>query len=93
MSDVTLGQIKTAFPNLNLSWVLLGQGEMLLSESNASNDTMRQDPDYKEILQMIERIGDENLAISIQNKLFELYQNNSDLKTELLSAYKMVRNT
>ena len=92
MSDVTLGKIKSAFPNLNMTWVLLGKEEMLLTENSNAKEKMNQDPDYKQILQMLERLDDTTLATSIQDKLFELYQNNSDLKTELLRVYQLVGN-
>ena len=92
MSDVTLGQIKLAFPNLNLNWVLLGKEEMLLTDSSTINNKMGQDPDYKEVVEIIGRIDDDLLARPLRDKLFQLYQNNSDLKSELLRVYQMIGN-
>ena len=92
MSDDTLGKILLTFPDLSLKWVLLGKGEMLLDKNVSANAEMQQEPDYKEFLGLIQRIGDAKLVIPMQNKLFELYQSNSDLKTELINAYKLIRN-
>ena len=90
LSDDTLGKIMLAFPNLNFTWVLLGRGQMLLNESVSSD--LQQEPDYKEFLKMLQQIGNDSLAISMRDKLFELYQNNSHLKTELLNAYRLIGN-
>ena len=92
MHDTMLGPIMQAFPNLSMRWVLLGQGEMLLNANTTTSQEMRQDPDFKEILSMIERIDDQTLSTSIKYKIFELCQNNSTLKSELLKAYKLVGN-
>ena len=92
MSDVTLGQIKVAFPNLNLTWVLLGKEEMLLTDISTINNKMGQDPDYKEVVEIIGRIDDEMVARPLRDRLFQLYQNNSDLKSELLRVYKIIGN-
>lgn len=86
----TLGKIKSAFPDLSLNWVIFGKGEMLLSKSNAINDKINQEPDYAEFLQIIQRIEDNELLMPLKEKLFQLYQSNSALKSELLRVYQLI---
>ena len=90
LSDETLGKIKLAFPNLNLDWVILGHGKMLLNDPQVTHSELQQEPDYKYFLEIIQQIGNQDLAAMMQDKLFALYQTNSSLKTDLLNAYKLI---
>lgn len=91
VSDDTLCKIMDAFPQLNLKWVLKGTGEMLLHGKSATrSNSVQREPDYEEFSHLIEQVNDDMLAIRMKEKLFRLYQSNSDLKTELLRVYKLI---
>jgi hypothetical protein len=69
--DDVLVDIATSVPNLNLDWLLTGEGEMLKSNINNSNDI----PDE------IKRLKDE--LIEIQRKYITLVEENRELKNAL----------
>lgn len=93
MSDDTLRKLLRRFPELNMTWVLLGQGEMLLTTKTVSGQKdIMQEPDFAEVLDIVNSISDEALSPTLRDKIFQLYQANSDLKTKLLQVYQMIGN-
>ena len=44
MSDVTIGKIHAAFPNLSISWLLFGEGSMLTDTLTTEQPTPAQQP-------------------------------------------------
>lgn len=93
MSDETLSKIIVKFPNLNINWVLTGKGKMLLSEEFTQEDRSEiEEPDFEEVLQLIKVIDDKDISILLQEKIFKLYQLNSQLKSDLLRIYRLTDN-
>ena len=91
MSDDTLGKIMTAFPELSMKWVLTGKGEMLLTTKDVlGSSSIQQEPSYAGFIEKLSRIEDSDLAADLKVELFQLYQSNSDLKTDLLRVYKLI---
>ena len=91
MSDDTLGKIMTAFPQLSMKWVLTGKGEMLLTAKNVvANSSIQQEPDYARFMQKLDQIDNDLLTADLKVDLFQLYQANSSLKTDLIRVYKLI---
>ena len=91
MSDDTLARIMEAFPELSIKWVLTGKGEMLLtSRSVVENSSIQQEPNFAKFMQKLETIDDELLIADLKVELFQLYQANSSLKTDLIRVYKLI---
>ena len=91
MSDDTLAKIMTAFPQLSMKWVLVGKGEMLLTPRDVfGNSSIQQEPDYAKFVEKLNAIEDDEMAADLKLELFQLYQANSDLKTDLLRVYKLI---
>ncbi|MGB3465082.1 MAG: hypothetical protein WBA74_07425 [Cyclobacteriaceae bacterium] len=95
MSDETLAKIMKTFPQLNITWVLTGKGEMLHEESTSSDkesEPIENDPDFSEVLQLISLIDNPTIAGPLKDRVYKLYYNNSQLKTDLLKIYRLIGN-
>lgn len=94
MSDDTLRKVLHTYPQLNMNWVLLGQGEMLMTPGMVVGKAckLEKEPSSKEVLGLINKISDNSLAPELRDKMFQLYQANSGLKSELLRIYQMIGN-
>ena len=91
MSDDTLAKIMTTFPELSIKWILTGKGEMLLTTKEVlGNSSIQQEPSYAGFIEKLSKIDDKELAADLKVELFQLYQSNSDLKTDLLRVYKLI---
>lgn len=83
ISDVFIAKIIAAHPELSLEWLLLGKGEMLLSDLGGTQESKNvvaesrnkyaSDCSKCEVLESdIEKLKEQ---ISLQNKLIALYEN------------------
>ena len=91
MSDDTVGKIMAAFPQLSMKWLLLGKGDMLLTTKELfGNSGIQEEPNFARFIEKLNSIDNAAVVAELKVDLFQLYQTNSDLKTDLLRIYKLV---